>query len=179
MENFVKGFRQRHPFIPEELYGRLARPVQNAESSPAPTSNLESRAAMGSGPRPGSLAGNQNLPNQSRPMAPAVPTRPKILIALSRSTGNEWSTTITPRGCASGTRQVQDVDPVPKEGPKTVGLAKHGQVTHGVGSVVATSVDYNVSSCLSGVRATFRNQNQYVNSQSKAASVARQVHDKK
>ena len=32
MENFVKGFRLKYHYVPEELYGRLARAKPNKES---------------------------------------------------------------------------------------------------------------------------------------------------
>ena len=88
-----------------------------------------------SAPRPTSLmAANSSAAGSAAPPAPQI--KPKIVIALKRGNGNDWS---------------------PKEGPKMPdeALPHQGRAD----PAVANSVVENVSSFLNGIRASFRQDN--------------------
>ena len=153
MENFVKGFSKRYPFVPEELYGRLAQKAAKPVPETSPTTSSKNVLESGSGSSTlpvsgsGSGTGSGSLPKGKIPTncvanVETNETRPKILITLKRNNGTTWS----PSEQVNQDKQV--VAPARENTANTV----------------AASVAGNVSSFLSGIRATFRQENVYVSS---------------
>ena len=170
MESFVIGFSKKYPLIPVELYGKLShlvRPLNGAhsltqtEQSEQPNaqpqsakksqseswtevrSQKQSRLQTRSQPQPQSLP-SQHCQQQSQDKSQECP---KLKILLSKGPDGDWSQNPgLPRAAAGPDPGNSQVMPVSK-------LNQNSNVK-GVASVAE-----GVSSFLSGIRATFRQDN--------------------
>ena len=159
MENFVKGFSEKYPSVPVNLYGKLCDSVFKPDPSPPTTVQLPSRPEPTSVKMPNTTTASRTTPTPKsstttppttgQGTASALPPlsneqklipkqskpavdRPKIKIALKRNGGNDWSL---------NNDNTQDLD---------LQTSQHQ---------VRTSVAENVSSFINGIRASFRNEN--------------------
>ena len=157
MENFVKGFRLRYTKVPEELYGRHAIPIlPNVD----PDSSGAKVVAQKLAPKPPTHEILPSLPAKNQVPDVTGDSRPKIKISLRRGNGTDWiqsanhTETNTPgipaSGSASGSVRTQDVADL-----STRPVSE-------TSTNVAASVAENVGTFLSGIRATFRQENTYV-----------------
>ena len=138
-ENFVKGFSKRYSHVPSSLYGKFLILAPAPVSAPATASATPvlptTTSTISSVPRPPTvMAANSSAAVSAAPPAPQ--TKPKIVIALKRGNGNDWS---------------------PKEGSTVPDEALHHQGR--ADPAVANSVVEKVSSFLNGIRASFRQDN--------------------
>ena len=162
MENFVKGFSKLYPRVPAELYGKFSHLVQKPDLDKS--EHHSSKASRGSNPEEWTEVRSQAKPRtnlrqqlpqsgqQSVVLEPSLTSpshqstndasRPKILITLKKNENDCW--TPTPPVQIPGDVQV---GPAPSQG-------------FGVSTNVA-NVASNVGNFLSGIRASFRQDNVY------------------
>ena len=171
MENFVRGFSNKYPRVPAELYGKLSHFLMPATSENEPTDQLPDQTQSQSQPdldswtvarsknhrkpQPKSnfpqqpQGGPQQQPKPQQPVQlqqhrvpPTNPIdRPVLKIMLTKGTDGNWLP-----------------NPQAAVKPTSLVVGPHDDVGTTVG-VVATSVAENVSSFLSGIRASFRTDN--------------------
>ena len=147
MENFVDGFRKRYPYVPEELYGRHARTRAEMEPSIAPNAGTRQPQSVNS-----LAAGHVRSTQQTIAEDRSGEGRPKIRIALKRGNGTDW----TP--VQSNTNQVARSN-------TSTSVSDSVYQKGGIQNVIGvSSVAEGVSSFLSGIRASFRQDNVYVQS---------------
>ena len=145
MDNFVTGFRKRYPFVPEELYGRLANV---GKISVAPVATKADTRHSKPVEIPTSNAGKA-LPEMTAEQMPES-NRPKIRIALKRGNGTDWNPVQESLGHMANSSASNS----------EVTSAHQSESVQNVTSVA--SVAEGVSSFLSGIRASFRQDNVHV-----------------
>ena len=138
MANFVTGFRKKYQQVPECLYGRFAIPAAPTTPAPDQQNSLPTRSASTSepsqAPAPSVAPTLVTSSASAASTGPVTGTRPKIKISLKRNGENDW----VPRSTSSEE-------------------FVNNRSEQGVAGVVG-----NVSSFLSGIRASFRQDTVYV-----------------
>ena len=164
MENFVTGFSAKYSFVPSELYGRLSIHAMKQMTS------LECKSKV-----PTPLETGPKQLSDAQPMKAS--TRPKILISLKRNDGVNWA----PAHCSTDDPKSNEQTDV--ETPKAAMTAQDDTTvapTLTAANHAASSVAENVSSFLSGIRATFRQDNVHVTSSRPGGKVTKTTsHDGK
>ena len=162
MEAFVKGFSRTYASVPVELYGKLSYLVEQARPEPEELPQLEqskqpqqlqqSKPSKQSKPKPQSLQSGQAQSSpesglQPKPrsesltqLRPQCENRPKLKITLAKSGDGDWSHVTEPSKDVSQPTKLLLIKPV----------------------TTVSSVTEGVSSFLSGIRASFRQDNVYV-----------------
>ena len=151
MENFVKGFSNKYKFVPVQLYGKFSGHAKQAASPPA--KNTRQNKMPNTGP--------SNIVPASTP-DPST-SRPCLRIALKKGSDNEWSTISNSSKVAPNAQNAPNAGPKPAPVAKTTSNELASKVNSNnqseLSNGVASSVVDNVSSFLSGIRASFRQDN--------------------
>ena len=171
MNNFVAGFRIRSPLVPDALYGKYAGAVEpNAEPSTVTDRVADSSLANES-------SGSRIAPNvrpqyqDSNTPSSNSQTRPKIVISLKRGNGVDWTTvsqskpSIQNPSTGVNTTSTPNLPPINSaQVPATINQA-------------ANLVAGNLGSFLSGIRATFRQDNVQVLDQTRPSKATGKIHN--
>ena len=133
-EEYANRFRVRNTYVPEQFYGRLAK-----------FENIAEQERKGQKEASGQVGPTENKTVQihtrkTQPVRTLVPTSEQLKVTLRRSDGDVWTAN-------SASRSKPDTAPNPG-GPASKPL-----------NLPTTSVAENVSSFLSGIRASFRSEN--------------------
>ena len=152
MENFVKGFSECYPFVPVNLYGKFSSMFPSGNQSTTSGHNLDKDK-----PRPTASNEASTVLSQTAKRAGSITkdsTKPKILISLKRTNGLDWTQ-------ANSVTQASNAPNAPNAAtPSTVTPAPDVvNRAPSTGNAVAATVAENVSSFLSGIRASFRQDN--------------------
>ena len=162
-ETLVDHFRTTYKDIPEEFYGRFARPKQTQSAGSSSNPETKGSSSKGSTPQlqPSLLKPQPSLPQPKVPISetPAPPPK-RITISLKRSEGDIWSSS-QDQGQASVV-QKSVAGPAPNLGT-ALQAESLSRVTPNV-SLTAGGLADNVNYFLNGIRASFRNENVNVTS---------------
>ena len=154
LEEYADKFRPRNKYVPEQLYGRLAKLENIAEQQkklvesekipPLQSCGVVSGSGSGSNHGPPRSLTAQNLTAGASREKQTQAAQGRVMVTLRRKEGNVWSAK-------------QPILPGPEPAPNPVREALN--VNQSIGSVAE-----NVTSFLSGIRASFRSDNVYVSS---------------
>ena len=159
LEEYADKFRPRNKYVPEQLYGKLAK-LENITEQQRKLAELErnnvvqpSRPASGANQVDLGARVTQNLTKKARPekLIEAAPEAAKgrVMVNLRRSEGDVWS---------ASQPVTSKPDPAPNPGPDAMTIP-----TLNVNQTIVSVAD-NVTSFLSGIRASFRSDNVNVSS---------------
>ena len=191
MERFVTGFSKRYRMVPVDLYGKLshlARPSnsknplpqtahpEQLKAQPEPTNNSQSelwtevQSQKQSRSRPRSQPQQQPLPSHLSQSESQInfKNRPKLKIVLMKGLEGDWS---------QNSQNSQNLGL-----PATTVTMLESESNRNVNLRGVSSVAEGVSTFLSGIRATFRQENIYVSGgprQKESTSKNGQSHDGK
>ena len=144
MESFITGFSQKYPFVPVNLYGKLSHLAKSADQK-----SLKTNQVSDSDPALTQSKSQQNHHEHpdpaSRSKNTSKPTDRQVLkISLTKGKNGDWSST---------SLSSPPVEVRANESP-VVDVVNDAVVRGATGGVVG-----NVSSFLSGIRASFRQDN--------------------
>ena len=153
LEEYADKFRIRNPYVPEQLYGKLAKfeniVEQERMRSEATVKNSEVLQEPGHGNKPGSGTGETRIPTggiatgeTQKPVSMQPPPK-RLTVTLRKSVGNVWTS--------------DQAEPSATSASLNPGRAASNTLP--LASLPVTSVADNVSSFLNGIRASFRSDN--------------------
>ena len=173
LEEYADKSRPRNKYVPEQLYGKLAKLENIAEQHRKLTENVQNSQKQSSGlvsgvshgPPGAPPARNQTTRSLTEKQAEVTPER--VTVTLRRKEGDVWST-----------KQRKETQPDSAPNPKPDTAPYPGAVLK-TSNLPTGSVAENVSSFLSGIRASFRSENVNVMPVPKTKKSSEVIHSEK